>query len=130
MATASGRVTRRPGPAIERAGARADGTPQPTSGATAGVMSIAEAIRRGKGDVTIEGVVTTPADLLDTTGRRIVVEDRTAGLEILLPTDGAVPPIGARIRVSGEIGRAYDAPRLRADDVTVIASGRDRCRRH
>ena len=34
-----------------------------------------------------------------------------------------MPPIGARIRASGEIGRAYDAPRLRADDVAVIAVG-------
>jgi hypothetical protein len=99
------------------------GSPRPTSSPAAGVTSIADAVRRGSGRVTIEGLVTAPADLLDSTGRRIVVEDRTAGLEILLPTDAAVPPVGARIRVGGEIGRAYDAPRLRADDVTVIAVG-------
>ena len=100
------------------------GSPQPTPGSTAaGVTSIADAIRRGEGDVVIEGLVTAPADLLDSTGRRIVVEDRTAGLEILLPTDGAVPPVGARIRVAGEMGRAYDAPRLRAESVTVLAIG-------
>ena len=100
------------------------GSPQPTPGSTeAGVASIADAIRRGEGDVVIEGLVTAPADLLDSTGRRIVVEDRTAGLEILLPTDGAVPPVGARIRVAGEMGRAYDAPRLRAEGVTVLAIG-------
>lgn len=98
-------------------------TPTPAPSGSAGVISIADAIRRGDGDVTIEALVTAPADLLDTTGRRIVAEDRTAGIEILLPTDGAVPPVGARIRVSGEIGRAYDAPRLRASSVVVLAIG-------
>ncbi|HET9344223.1 MAG TPA: lamin tail domain-containing protein [Candidatus Limnocylindrales bacterium] len=101
-----------------------NGSPGPTATApTGGVTSIADAIRRREGDVLVEGLVTAPADLLDSTGRRIVVEDRTAGLEILLPTDGAVPPIGARVRVAGEIGRAYDAPRLRAESVTVLAVG-------
>ena len=44
-------------------------------------------------------------------------------MEILLPTDGAVPPVGARVRISGEMGRAYDAPRLRAEQVDVLAVG-------
>ena len=87
------------------------------------MTSIADAVRRGEGDAAVEGLVTAPADLLDSTGRRIIVEDRTAAVEILLPTDGAVPPIGARVRVSGEMGRAYDAPRLRAERVDVLAVG-------
>jgi hypothetical protein len=111
---------------VQRAGSPApspSGGPGATPPPSPGVSSIADAIRRGEGDATVEGLVTAPADLLDSTGRRIVVEDRTAGLEILLPTGAAVPPIGARIRATGEIGRAYDAPRLRADEVVVLAVG-------
>ena len=73
----------------------AGGAPKPTASAPAGgVTSIADAVRRGDGDAAVEGLVTAPADLLDSTGRRIIVEDRTAAMEVLLPTDGAVPPLG------------------------------------
>ena len=117
---------------VKRAGPSASPTPSPSSGGggpgptaspAAGVITIAEAVRRGSGAVVVEGLVTAPSDLLDATGRRIVVEDRTAGLEILLPADAAVPPVGARIRAAGQIGRAYDAPRLRADALNVLAVG-------
>ena len=57
--------------------------------------------------------MTTKPDLLDATGRRIVIEDRTAGVEVLIPTDARPPVVGTRIRVDGTIGRAYDAPRSR-----------------
>ena len=122
---------------VKRAGPSASPTPSPSSGGggpgptaspAAGVITIAEAVRRGSGAVVVEGLVTAPSDLLDATGRRIVVEDRTAGLEILLPADAAVPPVGARIRVAGQIGRAYDAPRLRADASTSSRSAGGRCR--
>ncbi|MFL5725091.1 MAG: lamin tail domain-containing protein [Chloroflexota bacterium] len=116
-------VVRTAGPAATSPPSSGSGSPHPTPSSAAGVTSIADAIRRGSGDVTIEATVTTRADLLDSTGRRVVVEDRTAGIEILLPTDTAVPPLGARIRASGEIGRAYDAPRLRAKTVGVLAVG-------
>jgi uncharacterized protein YdeI (BOF family) len=99
------------------------GTPQPTASPAPGVITIAEAVRRGSGDVTIEGVVIAPADLLDATGRRIVVEDRSAGVELLIPADSAAPAVGARIRASGQIGRAYDAPRLRAATIVTLAVG-------
>jgi len=99
------------------------GGPGPTSSPAAGVITIAEAVRRGSGAVVVEGLVTAPSALLDATGRRIVVEDRTAGVEILLPADAAAPPVGARVRASGQIGRAYDAPRLRADALNVLAVG-------
>jgi hypothetical protein len=100
------------------------GGPQPTTTpAGSGVITIADAIRRGSGAVTIEGVVIAPADLLDATGRRIVVEDGSAGLEILIPTDASAPAVGVRIRASGQIGRAYDAPRLRADTIATVGVG-------
>jgi hypothetical protein len=105
-------------------------SPAPTSSPSPGTstpptatVSIADAIRAGKGVKTVVGVVTIAADLLDTSGRRIVIEDRTAGLEILIPTDGRAPAVGSRIRVQGTIGRAWDAPRLKATRIDVIASG-------
>ena len=99
-------------------------SPSPgASGNAASARAIADAIRQGSGDVTVEGIVTTTSTLLDSSRRRIVIEDRTAGVEILLPVDASAPAVGARIRVSGEIGRAYDAPRLKARSVAVLAVG-------
>jgi hypothetical protein len=71
----------------------------------------------------VTGLVTTTANLLDATGRRIVIEDRSAGIEVLIPTDARAPAVGTRIRVTGTVGRAYDAPRLRAEGITVVAIG-------
>jgi hypothetical protein len=100
------------------------GSPGGTPGASdGGEISIADAIHRGEGSVTVTGLITTRADLLDATGRRIVIEDRSAGIEVLLPTDTTAPAVGTRVRVSGTVGRAYDAPRLRADGITVVAIG-------
>ncbi|HSL34065.1 MAG TPA: OB-fold nucleic acid binding domain-containing protein [Candidatus Limnocylindrales bacterium] len=98
-------------------------TPGASSSTAEAVLSIAQAIRRGDGAVTVEGVVVAGAELLDTTGRRIVIQDATAGLEVLLPTGASAPAVGTRIRVGGSIGRAYDAPRLKASDIAVRAVG-------
>jgi hypothetical protein len=103
-------------------------TPAPTAspGASASpniTISIADAIRAGQGTRRVEGVVTIAPTLLDASGRRIVIEDRTAGLEILLPTDARVPAVGSRIRVEGEVGRAWDAPRLKASQIDILATG-------
>ena len=57
---------------------RAIGSPSPTPSGSAGSrrhVSIAKALRITDRDVAIEAVVTAPATLLDTTGRRIVVQD-------------------------------------------------------
>ena len=100
------------------------GSPSPTpGGASPATVSIARALRITDRVVAIDAVVTTPATLLDSTGRRIVVQDGSGAIEVLLPTDTAAPPIGARVRASGRIGVAYDAPRLRADGLTVVAAG-------
>jgi hypothetical protein len=98
-------------------------SPAPSTGPGGGVLSIAEAVRRGDGQVTVEGIVTTAPDLLDSTGRRIVIEDRTAGVEVLVPVDSRAPVVGTRIRVDGTIGRAYDAPRIKAEQIAVVAVG-------
>ena len=67
--------------------------------------------------MAVEGVVTVSASLLDASRRRIVVQDATGGIEVLLPKDVTAPGIGARIRVTGSVGTAYGAPRLRATEV-------------
>jgi hypothetical protein len=74
------------------------------------VVTIAAALRIDDRDVRIDGIVTAPATLLDATGRRIVVQDASAAVELLLPTGTAAPPVGTRIRATGRMGVAYSAP--------------------
>jgi hypothetical protein len=105
-------------------------TPRPTasprSSATApqgALISIAAALKTSGKDVRVEGVVTAPATLLDTTGRRIVIQDAGAAVEVLLPKDEPAPAVGRLLRVAGTIGSAYGSPRLRAETVEVRGSG-------
>ena len=51
----------------------------------------------------------------------MIVQDRTAAIEVLLPAGSTAPPLGAQVRVTGEVGRAYGAPRIRA--ATVLRVG-------
>ncbi len=81
------------------------------------IRTIAAAILAGSGQVTIEGSITTSAALLDATKRRVIVQDRTAAIEVLLPSGTTAPSIGATVRVSGEVGRAYGAPRIKATTI-------------
>ena len=115
-------VTAGPGasPSAKPRGGKASPTPGSGSPAT---MSIARALRITDRDVAIDAVVTTPATLLDSTGRRIVVQDGSGAVEVLLPTDSAAPAVGSRIHATGRIGVAYDAPRLRSDTVAVTGNG-------
>jgi hypothetical protein len=99
------------------------GKASPTPGSAATTVSIARALKITDRDVTIDAVVTIPATLLDSTGRRIVVQDATGAVELLLPTDSAAPPVGSRIHATGRIGVAYDAPRLRADVIAATSTG-------
>jgi len=107
-------------------------TPSPSGGpsgssATPGsiitVVPIASALRTTDRNVAIEAIVTAGASLLDSSGRRIVAQDASAAIEILLPKDGGAPPIGTRIRAVGKVGQAYGAPRLRADRIERRGSG-------
>jgi hypothetical protein len=52
----------------------------------------------------------------------LIVQDRTAAIEVLLPAGTSAPPVGARIRVSGEVGRAYGAPRIRATTIRRLGT--------
>ncbi len=86
-------------------------------GSTPRVIPISAALRTNGRDVAIEAVVTAPGSLLDGTGRRIVVQDATGAIEILLPKDASAPGVGNRVRAVGRVGSAYGAARLRASSI-------------
>jgi hypothetical protein len=88
----------------------------------AAAISIAEAIRRDGAIVTIEASVSAGPGLLDSTGRRIVVSDASGAVEVDLP-GGITVRIGDRIRATGEVGRAWGAPRVVASSVDVLEAG-------
>ena len=101
-------------------------TPSPSASASSPAVptvTIARALHVTDRAVAIDAVVTAPAILLDSTGRRIVVQDATGAIEVLLPTGTTAPPVGTRIRAEGRIGVAYGAPRLRGDAITIIGRG-------
>jgi predicted lipoprotein len=68
--------------------------------------------------VSVEGTVTVAATLLDASGRRIVVQDATGAIEVLLPVGSRAPSVDAVIQVGGVTAHAWGAQRLRATLVT------------
>ena len=108
--------------------------------ARTGVIRDAEAVRiggqrRGVGrvdrdgqgprraaSVTIEGVLTTSRTLLDASGRRAIVEDRSGAIEAYLPEADGRLKLGTRVRLTGTVGKAWGAPRLKVTDVRVLGS--------
>jgi hypothetical protein len=64
--------------------------------------------------VTISGVVTSKAGLLDADGRRVTVEDRSGAILVRYPSDARPARVGQNIRASGEVGTWYGAPQLEA----------------
>jgi hypothetical protein len=88
--------------------------PRPTATPAPPVRRIADLVA---GQVsTIEGTVTTPAGLLDGDARRVVVQDLSGAILVRLPEGAAVPPVGGRVRATGEAGTYYDAPQLAVDE--------------
>ena len=69
--------------------------------------------------VSIEGSVTIAPTVLDASGRRIVVQDASAAIEVLLPVGGRAPAVGLVVRITGVKTHAWGAPRLRASLVTA-----------
>jgi DNA/RNA endonuclease YhcR with UshA esterase domain len=85
-------------------------------------ISIVLALPDGK-PVTIEGSVTAGVSLLDSSGRRIVVQDGTGAIEVYLPSGTAAPTVGSRLRITGTTGHAWSAPRVAATTVASTGSG-------
>jgi hypothetical protein len=111
-------------PASGAAGSSAGPSGPIPSGAAAltGSIPIARAIVEKSSSVRISGVVTVGPTLLDSSGRRIVVEDESGAIEVWLPAEHAPVSIGDRLEITGSVTRAYGAPRVRA--TTVTAAGR------
>jgi hypothetical protein len=72
--------------------------------------------------VTVEGVLTVNRTLLDSSGRRTIVEDASGAIEVYLPSADGAFRTGEQVRVIGTVGRAWNAPRLKAEDVSVIGA--------
>jgi hypothetical protein len=103
------------------------GGPTPTPKPSAGipkpkVTSIRRALQHQGQRVTVEGVLTVHATLLDASGRRTILEDGTAAIEVYLAGPDASLRLGARIRVTGTVGVAWGAPRLRAEETRVLGT--------
>jgi hypothetical protein len=91
--------------------------PSPTPSGTTSI-SIAAALAKADGaSVVVEATVTAGTAFLDSSGRRIVVQDGTGAVEVLLPVGSAGPAVGSVIRVTGAMAHAWGAPRLRAATV-------------
>jgi DNA/RNA endonuclease YhcR with UshA esterase domain len=86
-------------------------------------LSIAAAGRLSAGRASVAGVVTAGPGLLDADGRRIVIQDETGAIEVVIPAGSIPPASGSRIGADGTVGRAWGAPRLLASGFTVLASG-------
>ncbi len=96
-------------------------SPSPSAGsATAPLLSIAAARLRESKRVTVEGTVTVDRSLLDSSGRRTVIEDRSGAIELYLDGEDTAIRAGARVRATGVVGRAWGAPRLRVDAIRVL----------
>lgn len=73
--------------------------------------------------VIVEATVTAGTGLLDTSNRRVVVQDASGAIEVVLPAGTTGPAVGSRLRVAGKTGRAWDAPRIIAATVEPIGTG-------
>ncbi len=98
-------------------------TPKPSTGPSKpAAISIRSALLRDGQRVTVEGVLTIGTGLLDASGRRTIIEDATAAIELYLAAPDAAMRLGTRVRVTGTVGKAWGALRLRADETHVLGS--------
>jgi hypothetical protein len=111
---ATPKPTATPGPS-----ARPTKTPGPSPTGPA-VITIAAAIVSG-GTVAVEGIVTAGSGLLDRSGRTVVIQDGSAAIQVRLPA-GQTAKVGRLLRVAGDSGRSYGAPRILARTVTDLGA--------
>ena len=96
-------------------------TPKPKPGASAAPRLAIAAARRRDGDrVTVEGTITIDRMLLDSSGRRLIVEDASGAVEIYLQEPSTTIVAGTRVRATGVVGTAWGAPRIRVETLAVI----------
>ena len=92
--------------------------PSPTAPPT---IRITVAITTG-GHVIVEGVVTAGSGLLDSGGVTIVIQDASGAIAVRLPAAFGHVKAGRRLRVEGESGTSYGAPRILAARVTDLGA--------
>ena len=92
--------------------------PTPTGQPAPEVLPIAATLNRVGQIIAIQGVVTAPAGLLDSDGRRVTIQDSSAAVLVRLP-EGSATRVGQRLLVIGEVGTYYGAPQLAATDAPV-----------
>ena len=115
-------ITTQPAP-TPSATPRGGPTPKPSAGAPKPpLMSVRAALVHAGQRVTVEGTLTVGTSLLDASGRRTILEDTTAAIEVYLAAPDAAMRLGTRVRVTGTVGEAWGAPRLRADETRVLGS--------
>lgn len=94
------------------------GTGPGASAAPASVTLISTVLALPDGRaVTIDATVTAGVSLLDTSARRVVVQDSTRAIEVYLPAGMTATPVGSRVVVAGTTGHAWGAPRVAATNV-------------
>ncbi len=64
--------------------------------------------------VTIVGVVTSKAGVVDSEGRRVTVEDKSGAMLVRYPPDVKPAAVGRVVRATGEVGSWYGASQLEA----------------
>ena len=79
-----------------------------------GMIVVRAALLRDGQRVTVEGTVTVGTSLLDSSGRRTIVEDGTAAIEVYLAAPDATLRPGARVRVDRHRRRRRGARRASA----------------
>ena len=111
-----------PSGAGDGTGATGGSTGGPTGGATEAesVMTIAAARVLVDARAVVIGTVVAGSGLLDADGRRLVIVDRTGGIELLLPVGSARIAVGARLRIDGTVYRAWGAPRIKVVAIAVV----------
>ncbi|MEO8470303.1 MAG: lamin tail domain-containing protein [Chloroflexota bacterium] len=103
-----------------------DDTGAGTGGSTGGaagsepVRTIAAARNLVDTRAVVIGTVIAGSGLLDADGRRLVIEDPTGGIELLLPVGSARIAIGAKLRIDGTVYRAWGAPRIKVAAMTIV----------
>lgn len=116
------------GPAgVTSPGASAPGWPGAAGASSSNVPSTPIGLARGllNQPATVEGVVTTEGGLLDRDLRRIVIQDASGAIEVLLPVGVGAPAVDSRVRIDGTVGRTYGAPRIQASAVEVTGRGEE-----
>ena len=104
-------------------------TPSPSAPGGPAVSTIASAIL-ADGVVRVRGVVTAGTGLLPSGAHLVIIQDRTAAIEIRLQAATGSIRAGRTLEVVGRAGRSYGAPRIVATETRNLGAGTVPARAH